>query len=77
MSTLSLLLRSAERFHEVRCKSRAWCGEAANVCWGSLHRLLHRYKPESYYMRGPGPKWREKHHAMPANEIKARKSSKE
>jgi hypothetical protein len=20
-----------------------------------------RYRPEAYYMRGPGPKWREKH----------------
>jgi hypothetical protein len=22
----------------------------------------HRYRPEDHYMRGPGPKWREKHH---------------
>jgi hypothetical protein len=22
---------------------------------------LRKYRPERYYMRGPGPKWREKH----------------
>jgi hypothetical protein len=26
-----------------------------------LARLTHRYHPELHYMRGPGPKWREKH----------------
>jgi len=24
-------------------------------------RLFDRYRPERHYMRGPGPKWREKH----------------
>ncbi len=24
------------------------------------------YRPEKYYMRGPGPKWREKHARKPA-----------
>jgi hypothetical protein len=23
--------------------------------------LLHRYRPELHYMRGPGPKWLERH----------------
>jgi hypothetical protein len=23
--------------------------------------LAHNYRPEMHYMRGPGPKWREKH----------------
>ena len=22
---------------------------------------LHRYRPELHYMRGPGPKWQERH----------------
>jgi hypothetical protein len=26
-----------------------------------LARLTDRYHPELHYMRGPGPKWREKH----------------
>jgi hypothetical protein len=26
-----------------------------------MARLLDPYRPERHYMRGPGPKWREKH----------------
>ena len=26
-----------------------------------LRELAHPYRPERHYMRGPGPKWREKH----------------
>jgi hypothetical protein len=30
--------------------------------WRRLHRrIFDSYRPELYYMRGPGPKWREKH----------------
>jgi len=25
------------------------------------HHMLHPYRPELHYMRGPGPKWLEKH----------------
>jgi hypothetical protein len=25
------------------------------------HSMLHPYRPELHYMRGPGPKWQEKH----------------
>jgi hypothetical protein len=25
------------------------------------HSVLHPYRPELHYMRGPGPKWHEKH----------------
>ncbi|HXW27256.1 MAG TPA: hypothetical protein VEK73_21095 [Xanthobacteraceae bacterium] len=25
------------------------------------HSMLHPYRPELHYMRGPGPKWHEKH----------------
>jgi hypothetical protein len=32
--------------------------------WRALKKdLLDPYRPERHYMRGPGPKWREKHHA--------------
>ena len=27
----------------------------------SLRRVLDPYRPELYYMRGPGPKWRERY----------------
>ena len=30
--------------------------------WRRLRQeILDSYRPELYYMRGPGPKWREKH----------------
>ena len=43
---------------------------AAAGAWTSLMNALRAlitvdartYRPEQYYMRGPGPKWREKHH---------------
>jgi hypothetical protein len=32
------------------------------------------YRPELHYMRGPGPKWREKHEAnQPANDARSRR----
>ena len=31
----------------------------------SAFRFLDPYRPELHYMRGPGPKWREKHGAPP------------
>ena len=42
---------------------------AAVAAWTSLTNALRAlitvdarmYRPEQYYMRGPGPKWREKH----------------
>jgi hypothetical protein len=34
--------------------------------WTSLRdSLLTKYHPEQHYMRGPGPKWREKHSGAP------------
>jgi len=35
--------------------------------WRELRKgLLNTYRPERHYMRGPGPKWREKHGAPQA-----------
>jgi hypothetical protein len=31
--------------------------------WRLTHALSDPYHPERHYMRGPGPKWREKHAA--------------
>jgi hypothetical protein len=39
--------------HVVRVAARRWCRLAAP--------LFDPYRPELHYMRGPGPKWREKH----------------
>jgi hypothetical protein len=36
--------------------------------FGRLFRsIIDPYRPEQHYMRGPGPKWRAKHMAAPAN----------
>jgi hypothetical protein len=29
--------------------------------WRTLTGLFDSYRPERHYMRGPGPKWRQKH----------------
>ena len=34
----------------------------SEIIWRSLPETWrHPYRPERHYMRGPGPKWREKH----------------
>jgi len=33
------------------------------MCHSMAHDLFGTYRPELHYMRGPGPKWREKHRA--------------
>ena len=41
--------------------------------WGLIRRMLMAafvsYRPELHYMRGPGPKWREKHARPPAGQF--------
>jgi hypothetical protein len=32
-----------------------------NVWRTLMHGIVDPYRPEMHYMRGPGPKWREKH----------------
>jgi hypothetical protein len=36
-------------------------GAAATFLSSSWDGPVGRYRPEDHYMRGPGPKWREKH----------------
>jgi hypothetical protein len=33
---------------------------------------VRKYRPELHYMRGPGPKWREKHSSRPPSAIYGR-----
>ena len=41
-------------------------GHILSVFWHDLtHEALHPYRPELYYMRGPGPAWRAKHGQTP------------
>jgi len=49
--------RSPQRPHD----SAPWL-KAAKTAWqGLLEDLFNPYRPELHYMRGPGPKWRERH----------------
>jgi len=41
---------------------RAGLGASLSAsCRTFIHDLFGDYRPELHYMRGPGPKWREKH----------------
>ena len=39
------------------------CMKAVRELWRTFEDLFDPYRPELYYMRGPGPKWRERHTA--------------
>jgi hypothetical protein len=44
---------------------------AAVEIWRKLKKaIFDPYRPELHYMRGPGPKWREKHAATPGRNAK-------
>ncbi len=48
-------------------------GSPAGLCRRVIAELLKPYRPELHYMRGPGPKWREKH-PSPGIEASARRA---
>jgi hypothetical protein len=33
---------------------------------------IRKYRPELHYMRGPGPKWHEKHSSLPSSSVYGR-----
>jgi hypothetical protein len=39
----------------------------ATVCRELWKGVFDPYRPERHYMRGPGPRWRERHDARQAN----------
>ncbi len=42
----------------MRARLRSVALNVTTAFWGGS---LRQYQPEAHYMRGPGPKWREKH----------------
>jgi hypothetical protein len=50
---LRVLLAARTPAHTADAVARRWRRLSASVC--------DPYRPELHYMRGPGPKWREKH----------------
>ena len=44
-----------------RLRTPAWRRDLARM-WERLRRgCFERYRPEQHYMRGPGPRWHQKH----------------
>ena len=79
MSAGMMLLKSVGRLSRTRsvslAKAQAWWGEFAKIL-RVLRGPFESYRPEAYYMRGPGPKWRQKHR-LPGSEIRSRPTPNE
>ena len=58
-------------------KTHAGFTQLVGVWRARLCRTFEPYRPEIYYMRGPGPKWREKHRNAPLRQIDACRPSDE
>ena len=43
------------------CQTSNVVANGVDFCRNRMARLANPYRPERHYMRGPGPKWREKH----------------
>jgi hypothetical protein len=60
---------ATRNFHSVSLAAlvlRVPGGETAAAWWrGFVRDLFRPYRPELHYMRGPGPKWNEKHRGEP------------
>jgi hypothetical protein len=60
-------MRSADQQPQTRSRRKAPSLAADIADLGrALRSLFDPYRPELYYMRGPGPKWHAKHHPAPA-----------
>jgi hypothetical protein len=56
-------ITASDQSETVMCHELA---EALAELWRTLGRAFDSYRPELYYMRGPGPKWRGKHFGIVA-----------
>jgi hypothetical protein len=51
-------ITASDQPETVMCRELA---EAIGELWRTFGNAFDTYRPELYYMRGPGPKWRAKH----------------
>jgi hypothetical protein len=51
-------ITASDQPETVMCRGLA---EALGELWRTFGNAFDTYRPELYYMRGPGPKWRAKH----------------
>jgi hypothetical protein len=56
-------ITASDQSETVMCHELA---ETLAELWWTLGRAFDSYRPELYYMRGPGPKWRGKHFGIVA-----------
>ena len=56
-------ITASDQPETVMCRSPA---EALGELWRTFGNAFDTYRPELYYMRGPGPKWRAKHSVVAA-----------
>ena len=55
---MSMDSSSDPSLNSTRARLRTAALNLLTVFWGGA---VKQYRPEAHYMRGPGPKWREKH----------------
>ena len=56
-------ITASDQPETVMCRAPA---EALGELWRTFGNAFDTYRPELYYMRGPGPKWRAKHSVVAA-----------
>ena len=56
----------ARMAHLAALETPRWLARATAWTQSLKRELFDPYRPELYYMRGPGPKWHEKHGAQAA-----------
>jgi hypothetical protein len=55
------VFQPSKRVIEVVFPASDLVAAAVEIWCGLQKRIFDPYRPEKHYMRGPGPKWREKH----------------
>jgi hypothetical protein len=50
-----------------RREAQGFLADVTGLLQGVFRDLVDPYRPELHYMRGPGPKWHEKHDHSPAD----------
>jgi hypothetical protein len=71
MSLVSFVFKQRWPRHNLRALCRALLRRLQR----RLNDLINPYRPEFHYMRGPGPKWREKHGNLSTRAFDLREAS--
>jgi hypothetical protein len=66
-----LMGRTIVRMRALRGNPAGLPAQFADLLQDLAKALFDPYRPELHYMRGPGPKWRAKHAAAAARQVRA------